>query len=115
MAVMETIERLSTYTAEQHRNALANDFVRLVMCLGIDGQDGTGRLSNDLDRIHAAEAFAARWPNSVNLDLVRKAAVFLHHKAGVDPGPTTDPGWAAPLAPIRPFAGAFVALSQRDR
>jgi hypothetical protein len=48
----------------------------------------------------AADLFAARWPNSAYLDVVRKA--------GVVPGTRT--GWGSPLAPATPLAKAFLAF-----
>ena len=40
-----------------------------------------------------------------------KAATW-HTKAGVTPGTSTEPGWAAALAPLQPLTAAFVEVSR---
>ena len=80
-------------------------------CLGVDGDGSAARLSDELDRIHAAETFLNRWPRSLSSDLLGKAAMW-QQKAGVTAGSTLEPSWAAALAPLQPLTSAFVEVSR---
>jgi hypothetical protein len=104
-------DTLAMFTQDQLTNARSLDYVRLVSCLGIDGNGSAARLSDELDRIHAAEVFLGRWPRSLSSDLLGKAATW-QHKGGTTAGSTTEPAWAAALAPVRPLMEAFVEMSR---
>jgi len=89
---METVERLSTHTANLVTAARALDYVRfLSLCFKNDGR-----------KMQAAEVFKMQNPRSVNLELVEKAAVAA--------GSTTDATWAGPLAPTNALADSFLEL-----
>ena len=84
---MQTIEALTAQRLELGR---VHDFVRYLSLVhvnhGFHGQAG--------------EAFAAQYPRSPNIELVRKAAVGA--------GTTTDATWAAPLATGQSLESAFL-------
>lgn len=86
-----TSDRLGTYTASQLTDARSRDFVRNVVAL----------FNNDNRPEHAAKYFELRWPRSMSLELV--------HKAAIQAGSTTDSTWAAPLAIAKPLVDAFLA------
>jgi hypothetical protein len=115
MVRMETMERLSTFTADQVRDWRANDFVRFVSSLAEAGKQRGAKavtLSDELDRIHAAEHFLSHYgPQNPNRSFVERAATF-QTKAATNPGTTLEPAWGAPLAPIRPLIDAFVDVAR---
>jgi len=97
---MADYARLSDLTQSQIVATRATDYVRL---LSFTHQ-------HDGQVLMAAETFAARYPRSPNVDLVRKAAdVALFTKAAVAAGTTTDTNWAGPLATPEPLAAAFLS------
>ena len=104
-------DTLATFTQDQLTNSRSLDYVRLVACLGVAGDGSAARLSDELDRIHAAETFLSRWPRSLSSDLLGKAMTW-QQKAGVTAGSTTEPAWAAALAPVRPLMEAFIEVSR---
>jgi hypothetical protein len=88
-------DTLAMFTQDQLTNARSLDYVRLVSCLGIDGNGSAARLSDELDRIHAAEVFLGRWPRSLSSDLLGKSGdlatqgwhhSWLHNRAGMGRG-----------------------------
>jgi HK97 family phage major capsid protein len=88
-----TLPRLGEYTADQLTLARANNFVRFVC----------GLVAVD-NRVRAAkEDYAIRYPRSLDLDLLTKAAV--------DAGTTYAPGWGA-LAQPQPWQAGFLELAQ---
>ncbi len=86
-----TSDRLGAYTASQVTDARSRDFVRNVVAL----------FNNDNRPEHAAKYFELRWPRSMSLDLVTKAAI--------QAGSTTDSTWAGPLAIAKPLVDAFLS------
>jgi HK97 family phage major capsid protein len=91
MALME-YERLSTVTEKQIIHARALDYVRW---LGLTYENG-GR------GMQAAEMYELRYPRSVNIELV--------HKAAVAAMTTTDATAAGPLAAANPLEDAFLSM-----
>ena len=59
------------------------------------------------DTSEAVKIFTARNPGSSHLPLIEKLAT--------SPGTSTDANWASPLAPLRPFADAFMDAIVRKR
>jgi hypothetical protein len=114
---MNTYEDLPTFTQSQLQESRANDFVRLVACLWDNAaksfHNAPQILSNEFDRMHAAEAFTRRWPRSLNADIITKS-MKLYQKADVNPGSTLEPSWASPLAVIRPLIEAFVDVARSE-
>jgi HK97 family phage major capsid protein len=107
------MERLSPYTDEHVREWNANDFVKLISCLVFNPDAGQGpyTLSDQMNRVHAAEEFARRWPRSVNINIIEKAMTY-QVKAVTNFGTTTEPSWAAPLAVVQPLQTGFLALAR---
>jgi hypothetical protein len=103
---------LPDFTASQLDEARCRDFIRMVSCLADLAKDSDGfgprRLSDDTDRMKAAELHAQRWPRSINRDIITKSMQY-RIKTAVNPGVTTEPSWAAPLATVRPLIDGFVA------
>jgi hypothetical protein len=83
-----------TLTPEQYRLMRANSYLRLV----------SAKMHGGGSNADAISFFEARWGSDPHLDLVRKAAV--------NPGTTSEPSWAAPLAGIKPLTDAFVELAR---
>jgi len=55
-------------------------------------------------QVFANQLYLERWPRSLEVELIQKAVV--------NPGTTVEPGFAAPLATMRPWGRAFVALER---
>lgn len=72
------------------QNTRARDYVRWLMAEASVGGD----------RLAAAQAFAARWPQSKNLDAIRKAAVPAMTVSDLDPTETGIAGLAAAFAAL---------------
>jgi len=110
-------EDLPTFTQSQLKDARASDFVRLVACLWDNAvkqfSHAPQKLSEEFDRIHAAEQFLHRWPRSLNRDIITKSAE-LYQKAATEAGTSTGVSWAAPLAVIRPLIESFVDLARSE-
>lgn len=108
MAHMDT-----TYTPQQLREWQANDFIKLLSCASRRSKDESHavHLGNELELGRCAEMFLERYPRSLHSDLMRKALDW-QVKAAVNPGTTTEPSWAAPLAAVRPLVTAFVDASR---
>src|SRR6266850_1812231 len=99
-AHMETMERLSTFTAQQLTEWRANDFIRLLSCASQRAKEhGAVHLGDDFQLAMCAERFLERYPRSLNGDVVRKAFDY-QTKAAVNPGTTLEPTWGAPLAAV---------------
>lgn len=87
------LPRLSDVTKAQVQDALVLDYCKWLSCL-----------SQTNVPTRASEVFLERYPHALGASLIRKAATT--------PGTSTDPAWAGPLAAIRPFVDAFVALAR---
>ena len=94
---MDTIERLSSLTAEQLRAIRATDFIRLV-CL---------RHKHHGHDYQALEEFRTVWPGSTSLPQLDRE---WRHKAAVLPATTTDSTWGAPLSLASPLSADFGAM-----
>ena len=88
----QTLDRLTPITAQQVQEWRVLDFMKYLSCL---------HKANGSDAF-AKEIFAYRYPRSLSLDLVTKAAVSV--------GTTTDATWAGALAVAKPLADAFLAF-----
>lgn len=85
-------DRLGYITQQQLTEGRARDFTRFVSCL----------IAKDGSYFKAVHLFQQRYPRSLSADLFTKAAVSA--------ATTIDSTWAAPLAPLRPLADAFISL-----
>lgn len=107
------LDRLSAFTEAQYKNIRANLFVELVSALAADDGGQARSLSNEVDLRRAFDYHRMSRPNSLGADLIAKGLDrLLMTKAGVTPGTTYEPGWAAALAAYRPLAEAFVDVSR---
>lgn len=88
-----TTDTLESFTASQLTNARSLDFARLtwLQAAFADRPD---------PRWYAFRNFAARFPRSMSVDLVEKAAVAV--------GTTADATFGGPLALVRPLAEGFI-------
>jgi hypothetical protein len=92
------------YTDKELANLRSLDFMKWLSCLiQCDGRAGA-----------AAHDFALRFPRSVHLDRVQKAARDLMTTTKSDPGVgnTLSVGWAAPLAALAPLQQGFLDLNK---
>jgi hypothetical protein len=88
------MERLADYTRDQLARQRSRDFIKYVSCL----------VASNGAPLTALAIYQERFPRSVSIDLVRKAAVA--------PGTIGDPAWASPLVNLKPLTDAFLALSR---
>jgi hypothetical protein len=111
MPTMMMTDRLSLLTDAQLRDIKTLDRVRLIGSLGDVTERAPRSLSNGLDLSLAFAQYEARWSGSVQGDQVTRRKDWLQ-KAASNPGVTTEPSWAAPLAAVRPLLDAFVDLAR---
>ena len=90
MTIATLPRRLGDVTREMVIEQQSLDYVRFLGCM----------VATKNAALAAADVFRMRWPESINADLVMKAAVAA--------GTTTDATWAGPLAPVQPLVGAFL-------
>lgn len=86
--------RLSPVTEQELTHTRSLDYVRWLSCLASKDVGHGGPLT-------AAKLFEVRFPRAVGLVAVQKAAVAF--------GTTSDSGWAAPLAALKPLTDAFLS------
>ena len=92
MDILTPPERLGDLTQSQVVSWNSLDLMRYLSCLHkADGMEGAAR-----------NLFSLRYPRSLNLNLVTKAAVAA--------GTTTDATWAGPLAPMQRLVDDFLAF-----
>lgn len=116
LAAMPTVygaTDLPSFTASQLTEMNANAFIKLLSCASLRAKHESHivHLGFEIQLAATAEIFLQRYPRTLHQEMMRKA-MDLSTKAAVNPGTTTEPAWAAPLAAVRPLVTAFVELSR---
>ncbi len=104
---------LTAFTESEIVNQRSLDFVRVIGCLydATRHEQWPRATASDLDIKKALTLHAERYPRSLNRDTVLRGATWLT-KAVVEPGTTTSPSWASPLASVKPLASAFLDIAR---
>ncbi len=107
-----TTDRLSLLTDTQLRETKSLAAMHLVGSLAAITEHGTRSLADTFELGLAFDDFQTRWPGDLHRDLVARRKDWLRHKAVSNPGVTTEPSWAAPLAAVRPVLAEFVDVAR---
>lgn len=107
MATMETMERLSTLTDAQYRIMQANEYCRWLVALRAAGGSALSAKHFILDGTLPFSTLRTRF-----LEIDKRVSDWHRTKAVSNPGTTTEPAWAAPIAVVQPYGEALIELSK---